>query len=1030
MYDKVVRLSIGRDFSRFEPFSIKFSDLPKILCAPKSMYSAAQFIDCKRKAANFKGFADFLVLDFDEGWSEEREQQFSKYIGYKCPTKSHMKEKNGIICERYRIVLLLATQINLNYREYKNLYKHILRDLKLNVKGEQPADSSCVDATRFFYSAEQPIENCVKLGGTEYFPWEKYSYTDIQFASINFKQTTVDISRYKDLDLSYLPTLEHSKRYPCPLCRAEGYDQKGHHLGFNKDEDYPTCFFEDEHSKILRKVYKLYKYGEIEDKMEAINDMVRIKCTPEQIKVGKYNPKPTNYTDNIRAMYDKALDMLETDDKIDLDIETFSEDYVAETLEEAEARLSEEYKYIKGAYNAKAGEFEGIGLDTFKNKIRIITLGGGGTRCPFDMYYVTDEQKRRILNLVKTKFIIGQNLKFDIKSIMASYGEEYCPQYCFDTMLASRMIHMAQDPEDQQIGHNLEAICFRFLNYKIDKEIDHTWGQDNLSAEQLKYASMDVAVLRPLFNEMVKQFKAVYGEFDTQNYDIEKIRFLGPLVDIHPILALEMQTLLEVIRIEFTGVKPNIPMMEEKIEYYDKLIEETDAELGINCGSAKQCIAFLKERVNPAIESSSQATLSEYWDNPIVEKISNSKAARTRRGLMISMSDTNIHPWDNRIHPKFNQLLNTGRFSCSGPNMQQIPKDIKNSIYQSKDDTIIFDTDYAAVELRLATVVSGDETMLKAYQEGKDLHYLTASMLYKREIPHTKEEKEDAENNPNSRFVSKQMRGLGKMCNFGLIYGMHWTTFQIHGEVNGFELTDKEAQEYVNAFFDTYKGLKAVVENSKNLFLYSTELEIPRWVKYKDGSLHKINKKVPFFTQCKTLLGRRLAVDTDRKLMNYPVQGSGADAIKLGICYMGYKTRQEKSSYRTINLVHDDTIGESNILDFDRNSEIFREGLEFAINYILRYKFYTPVNQDFCVLSIFGEEVFLEEALTLQDVETKLVTQLKEGLDKLVKETEIEDKTKITIELNKLNRVLQKVKCSRQEKEKNYVTTSTSVSTI
>ena len=1003
MYDKVVRLSLGQDFSRFIPYSIKFSELPKLLCSSNVLYSPVQFNDGIRKSANFLGFADFLVLDFDEGWNEYHENLFNQYIGYKVPTKSHMKDKGGIICERYRIILLLATPLNLDKHSYKYLYKHIMNDLKLN------SDTSCVDTARFYYSAPQPVENCIELKGTEFFPWKKFNYKDLQYASLNQTESNIDITDYKDMDLSYLPELEHSKRYECPLCAAEGLDPNKHHLGFNKDEDYPTCFYDETHSKILRKVYKIYKYGEIENKMEAIQDMVREKCTEDLIKVGKYNPQPTNYTSEIHSYWDKALDAIEKDSEVCCDIETFSEEYVAETYEEAEQRLCADYKYIKGAYDRKCGEYSGVALDPFKNKIRIITLEGGGVACPFDMYFVTPEQKQRILNCIKRSMIIGHNLKFDIKSIMV--------KYCFDTMIASRMIHMACDPEDQQSGHNLEATAFRFLNFKMDKHIEHTWGEDNLSPEQLKYCGMDVKVLRPIYKEQVRQFKQIYGDFDTENYDIEKLKFLGPLVNVHPILALEMQTLLEVIRIEHTGVKPNIPMMEEKIEYYDRLIEDTDAELGINCGSAKQCIQFLKERVNPNIDSSSQATLSEYWDNPIVEKISNSKMARTRRGLMVSMSDTNIHPYDGRIHPNFNQLLNTGRFSCSGPNMQQIPKDIKNTIYQSSEDGAVFDTDYAAVELRLATVVSNDPVMLENYKNGVDMHYYTASKLYKKEIPHTEDEKEDAEKNPNSKFISKQERGLGKMTNFGLIYGMHWTTFQCHGEVNGFDMTDKEAQDYVDTFFKTYTGLKKVIDDAKNLFLYGQDVTIPRWIRFKNGSLNKMDKQVPFFTQCKTLLGRRLAVDTERKLMNYPVQGSGADAIKLGICWMGYKTREKSTSYKTINLVHDDTIGESKLIDFDINSAIFREALEFAINYILRYKFYTPVNQDFCILSMFGEEVFLEEALTLQDAEHKLVEKIQHGIQKLEKETNQEEKTKKIVELNREHRILQKLRKVLEEKK-------------
>lgn len=762
MYNKQVRLSIGKDFSLFEPYTIKFNELPNLLCAPNILYSPTQYKHNYRKSANYLGFADFIVLDFDEGWNDYHEQLFNNFIGYKVPTKSHMKDKNGIVCERYRIILLLSTPITLGYKEYKRLYKHIMKDLDIF------SDKSCVDACRFYYSAPQPIENCVRLKGTTYFPWERYNYQDFKIAPLNpGQQDTLDVSQYKDIvDPSIFETMYHSKRYPCPLCRAEGLDQKGHHLGFNKDEDFPTCFYDEDHSKILRKIYKQYKYGIIEDKIEDINDMVRLKCTPDLIKVGKRIPNPTNYTKDVHQMYDKALTLLEQSTEIGLDIETFSEYYVDETLEECESRLSSNYKYIKGAYNAKCGEYKGVALDPFKNKVRIIGLACDSTRVPFDMYWATEEQKQRILNIVKDKFIVGHNLKFDIKSIMASYGKQYCPRYLYDTMIASRMIHMAQDPEDQQSGHNLEATAFRFLNYKMHKDIEHNWGEDNLSPRQFEYATDDIAVLLPIYREQVKQLKEVYGPFNYTDYPKEELEFLGPLVDHNPILALEMQTLRAVINIEFNGVKPNIPMMERKIDHYNKLIDDNDADLGINCGSSKQCVEFLQKYIDPSITSSAYGVLEQYDSDERVRKIIDGKMSRTRRGLMESMSYKFVHPWDNRIHPTFNQLLSTGRFACKEPNMQQIPKDIKNDIYMSSDEdnTVIYDTDYAAVELRLITGVTLDPVLLNAYKNNMDMHYLTASLLFGKKIPKTHEEKEDAENNPNTEFINKWQRGFGKTC--------------------------------------------------------------------------------------------------------------------------------------------------------------------------------------------------------------------------------------------------------------------------
>ena len=675
-------------------------------------------------------------------------------------------------------------------------------------------------------------------------------------------------------------------------------------------------------------------------------------------------------------------------------------------------------RIIKGAYDKKVEEYDDVALDPLKNKIRIITLAGNGTVCPFDMYFVRPDQKERILNIIKNKLIVGHNLKFDLRSIMNKYGEDVCPKYCFDTMLGSRMIHMAQDPEDQQIGHNLEATAFRFINFKMDKHIEHSWGNDNLLPEQLKYCGMDVKVLRPIFNEQCKQFKEIYGQFDTTHYDIKEIEYLGPLVSIHPVLALEMQTLLEMVRLENFGVLPNVPMMSKMITYYDNLIDKYDNELGINCGSSKQCVEFLQQRVDPKIDSSSKDALNEYKDNPLVQKITEGKEARTRRGLMVSMSIDNLHPFDGRIHASFNQLLNTGRFACKNPNMQQIPRTIKNEVYMSGPNTIVYDDDYAAVELRLMAVFSQDPKMLEAYKNNTDMHYLTASLVLSKEIPHTKEEKEDAEKNPNSRFINKEERGFGKSCNFGLNYGITKATFASMIVKENPNMTIPQVEGYYDKYFETYKGIKAKLDEAKQTFMYGTNMIIPRWVRYKNGFLNKIDKEVSYFTVCETLFGRKLAVDDPRKMVNYPVQGSGADTIKLAITKLGYDMRNINSSHHTVNLVHDDTVGECYIPEFDVNSKIFREALGWAVNYILRRQFFTPVDQDFCVLSMFGEEVFIEGALTLNDIKEKLMENMKHNYEKLQqsqKDGDVKETSKLIEKLNTQNRVYQKLN--------NYLTT-------
>lgn len=246
-------------------------------------------------------------------------------------------------------------------------------------------------------------------------------------------------------------------------------------------------------------------------------------------------------------------------------------------------------------------------------------------------------------------------------------------------------------------------------------------------------------------------------------------------------------------------------------------------------------------------------------------------------------------------------------------------------------------------------------------------------------------------------------------CNFGLCYGLHWTTFVAMMTANKqSSMTAEDAKMYYDKFFDNYKNVAKNIEDAKNAFMYGEDKELYRWIRYQNGSLHKMLKTVPYYHVIQTLIGRKIAVDGERKMINYPVQGSGADAIKLAICKMDHHILNSNSSQRTINLVHDDTVAESELHDFNDNSKMFRDALEWAVNFVLKHLFYTPVDQDFCVLSLLGEEIFLENAFTLEDIDKQLVLKIQELVEKLTHSTDSQEQTDLTIEANRVYALLQK----------------------
>ena len=961
-YDKPVKISIGRNFQTFEPYVIPFNYLFKIV-KMKSMYSASTFDMNIRKAINYQGNEDIIVLDFDNGFPKHYWDIFMPYVGFAAPTKSHLIDKGdgkGAL-ERYRVILLLESSMNITRQQHKRIYKNIIRELNID------ADRSCTDAARFFYGSNRPETELIFFRNEKYFNWRKFDYDGFKFVPMS-SQTYIDIEPYKHLDLSYIDGLEQSKRYECPICAMNNLDPRRHHLGFEKTQHIITCFFDEDHSKILRTIY----YNSKRDKMKEVLEMGKPRCKDEDIPIIVRNPHPTGYNDTVLLKYNAALDALEKSKTIYLDIETFSEKAVKYSKEETTALLKD-LGYVSAAYKRVAESLSEIALDPLLNKIRIITLGNKDFACPFDMYFVTDEQKKRILNCIKNSFIVGQNLKFDLRSIAAKYGEEYLPQYCFDTLICAKMMHAATDYDRNMMGFSLGALAKYWLDIDMKKDQgDSDWGADNLTHEHIRYAVEDVTILPKLFEKFLTEVipERYLKHCNFSDYDLSEIAFLGPLVSLHPVIAIEMQFVLELVRIENRGIKPYTKYLEENRESYLEELENINSELGINVKSSQQCVKFLRERVDPNCTSSSKNALADYKDNPFVQKIQKGKSLSTRAGLMTAM--LNVHPYDKKLHTQFTQILSTGRMASKHPNMQQIPRTLKEYIYDTDKDELVISADYPAIELRLESVYTMDPTMLKAYAEGQDLHYIMASKMMHKPIPQTDEEKAD----PN--FITKDERLKGKCCNFTLIYGAKEETLVEYFKMYGIKISIEEAAKFRRAFMETYPIIAQKINATYNEFYNGQEME--KEIICADG--RRFKKNVPYYKIVQTMLGRVLAVDTPNKALNFPVQGSGADMTKLANCYIGFFSRQAGVRLEVINLVHDDTIALTNINNFDKAKEIFLNGINFAANYILKRLFVTDVTKDFEIMSKDGICMKEQEDLSKENNEVS---------DLYIDSTEIEE---------------------------------------
>lgn len=242
--------------------------------------------------------------------------------------------------------------------------------------------------------------------------------------------------------------------------------------------------------------------------------------------------------------------------------------------------------------------------------------------------------------------------------------------------------------------------------------------------------------------------------------------------------------------------------------------------------------------------------------------------------------------YDGRLHPNFN-LTNvvSGRTSCSDPNLQQVPrnKDIR-SLFTAPEGRLFFEADYSQLELRIAAHYSKDPTMLQIYNEGGDIHTMTASLM------------------TGGRQPTKEERSKAKAVNFGFLYGMSAKKFTDYAfDSYGQTFTKAEAEQYRDAFFLKYSRLLPWHKEQELL------CEALGGVPNLFGRFRKLPK---IYSENKF---ERL--EASRRAVNTPVQGTGSD-ILLSAAVEVHKTLS-KYGLKVCGTVHDSIVGEFNAEDAD-----------------------------------------------------------------------------------------------------------------
>ena len=266
-------------------------------------------------------------------------------------------------------------------------------------------------------------------------------------------------------------------------------------------------------------------------------------------------------------------------------------------------------------------------------------------------------------------------------------------------------------------------------------------------------------------------------------------------------------------------------------------------------------------------------------DHPIVPNILEYRTLTKLKSTYIDGLIPLINKDDSKIRAHFQQTVTaTGRISCTEPNLQNIPirQELGRKLRKAfvpEEGCVLLGADYSQIELRVLAHMSGDDALIKAFNEGEDIHRATAANVLG--IP------EDQ--------ITPNERSRAKAVNFGVIYGM--SAFGLSSELH---ITRKDANDYIDAYFSKHQQVKEFMDNSvqfaKDNGYVTTVMGRKRFIKEIHASQYMVRQ-----------IGERLA-------MNTPIQGSAADIIKIAMNKVYSALKEQNLKSKLILQIHDELI--------------------------------------------------------------------------------------------------------------------------
>jgi DNA polymerase I len=490
---------------------------------------------------------------------------------------------------------------------------------------------------------------------------------------------------------------------------------------------------------------------------------------------------------------------------------------------------------------------------------------------------------------------IGQNLKYDLL-VLRRAGIQVAGS-AVDTMIASYLANPAAK------SHGMDAMASELLGHKTISYTEMTGsGKSQIGFEEVEvekavnYAAEDADITFRL--AAVLEPKLAETEQDRLFVEVEM-----PLVEV-------------LTDMEWAGVRIDSAFLgklsAEMAEKMAVLETEIHALAGgpFNIGSPKQLGEILFERLGlprgrktKTGWSTDVAVLNKLAEeHPIAAKLLDYRSLAKLKGTYTDALPKLVNPETGRIHTSFNQAVTaTGRLSSSDPNLQNIPirgeegGRIREAFIPAEGNVLLA-ADYSQVELRVLAHMADEAVLKESFANGEDIHQRTAGEVF----------------GVFPEMVTPEMRRQAKTINFGVIYGMG--AFSLGKDLG---ISSREAQTFIDNYFARYPGIKTFMESKKD------EAREKQYVT--------------------TLLGRRCAVSeilskngairsyAERNAINYPIQGSAADIVKVAMVRIHRRLAVEGLKTRMVLQVHDELVFDVPQEELETVRELVRKEMEGAV---------------------------------------------------------------------------------------------------